>query len=329
MIRLGNATVSLERREAFLDGKPVRLGGRAFEVLATLIRANGHIVEKNDLINRVWPDTIVEENNLQVQISALRKTFGPSSIIQTVPRRGYRLSVEVQAEQPSSFNPEIILPEKTPSSSRLSAVRVFVIDDDASVRSALSRLLRAEDIPHTLFSSAEEFLNAQWETPHACILLDINLPAKSGLELQAALTRINSPWPIVFMTGHGTIQMTVQAMKAGATEFLTKPFNDEHLLAAIAEVRGKALENGNAWLSTRVANEKYARLTNREKEVYSLVVNGLKHKEIAREIGTSEVTTKVHKKNIMDKMQTRSIIELVSMYNAIKLNRHPEGQEPA
>lgn len=329
MIRLGNATIYLERREAFLDGKPVRIGGRAFDILAALIRAKGRIIEKDDLINQVWPDTVVEENNLQVQISTLRKTFGSQELIQTVPRRGYRLSAEIAVDETPLLRGKIILPNETGSPVDASTVRVFVIDDDVSVRGALSRLLRAEDIPHTLFESAEEFINAKWESPYACILLDINLPDKSGLDLQEALRNIKAPWPIIFMTGNGTIQMTVQAMKAGAREFLTKPFDDEHLLDVLAGVRQKAVESGDAWLYMKMAIEKYARLTNREKEVYSLVVSGLTHKEISKEIGTSEVTTKVHKKNIMLKMQSRSIIELVSMYNTIKLNRHPEDQEPA
>ncbi|KQB52952.1 LuxR family transcriptional regulator [Pseudomonas endophytica] len=329
MIRLGNATISLERREAFLDGQPMRIGGRAFEILATLIRAKGRIVEKDDLINQVWPGTVVEENNLQVQISTLRKTFGTQAVIQTVPRRGYRLAAEIGTDETSAPRNEIVLPTETNAPIDASGVRVFIIDDDPSVTGALSRLLRAEDIPHTLFGSAEEFLSAQWESPYACILLDINLPDKSGLDLQASLMKIKSPWPIIFMTGNGTIQMTVQAMKAGAKEFLTKPFNDDHLLEALAAARHKAVESGKAWIYMKMAIEKYARLTNREKEVYSWVVNGLTHKEISKKIGTSEVTTKVHKKNIMLKMQSRSIIELVSMYNTIKLNRHPEDQEPA
>lgn len=332
MIRLGNATVSLERREVFLDGQPLRLGARAFEILAKLIHANGRIVGKDELINHVWPDTIVEENNLQVQICALRKLFGDKAFIQTVPRRGYRLLVEASDEMLPTPRREIVLSAKASTfeaSPACSAVQVFIIDDDPSVSAALSRLLRAEDIPHTLFSSAEAFLESTWDSPYACVLLDMNLPAKSGLELQTALIQAKSPWPIIFMTGQGTIPLTVQAMKAGASEFLTKPFDDVHFLDVLQNVRHKALESGDAWLQMKKIGEKYARLTNREKEVYSLVVNGLSHKEIAREIGTQEVTTKVHKKNIMDKMQSRSIIELVSMYNTIGLNRHPEDQAPA
>lgn len=329
MIRLGNATVSLERREVFLDDRPVRIGGRAFDILAVLIRAQGRIVAKDELINQVWPDTVVEENNLQVQISSLRKAFFPQALIHTVPRRGYRLSADIELDQTPPPRNQIMLRQDTVSSVDASAVRVFVIDDDASIRKALSRLLRAEGIPHALFESAEAFLNTQWETPYACLLLDINLPTKSGLDLQEALRNMEAPWPIIFMTGNGTIQMTVQAMKAGAEEFLTKPFQDEQLLDVLASVREKAIESGDAWLDMKRVNEKYARLTSREREVYSLVVNGLTHKEISNALGTREVTAKAHKKNIMLKMQSRSLIELASMYNTITVSRHPEHQEPA
>lgn len=321
MIRLGNATVSLERREVFLDDRPVRIGGRAFDILAVLIRAQGRIVAKDELINQVWPDTVVEENNLQVQISSLRKAFFPQALIHTVPRRGYRLSADIELDQTPPPRNQIMLRQDTVSSVDASAVRVFVIDDDASIRNALSRLLRAEGIPHALFESAEAFLNTQWETPYACLLLDINLPTKSGLDLQEALRNMEAPWPIIFMTGNGTIQMTVQAMKAGAEEFLTKPFQDEQLLDVLASVREKAIESGDAWLDMKRVNEKYARLTSREREVYSLVVNGLTHKEISNALGTREVTAKAHKKNIMLKMQSRSLIELASMYNTITVSR--------
>lgn len=329
MIRLGNATISLERREVFLDDRPVRIGGRAFDILAVLIRAQGRIVAKDELINQVWPDTVVEENNLQVQISSLRKAFFPQALIHTVPRRGYRLSADIELDQTPPPRNQIMLRQDTVSSVDASAVRVFVIDDDASIRNALSRLLRAEGIPHALFESAEAFLNTQWDTPYACLLLDINLPTKSGLDLQEALRNMEAPWPIIFMTGNGTIQMTVQAMKAGAEEFLTKPFQDEQLLDVLASVREKAIESGDAWLDMKRVSEKYARLTSREREVYSLVVNGLTHKEISNALGTREVTAKAHKKNIMLKMQSRSLIELASMYNTITVSRPPEHQEPA
>ncbi len=327
MIRIGNAQVSLERREVFLDGKPLPLGGRAFEVLATLIRANGRVVCKDELFSQVWAGTVVEDNNLQVQISLLRKAFGDRGLIQTVPRRGYRLAAQVSSDVAA------LAPGRSPLSATagppqddIEAVMVLVVDDDPSVRTALGRLFRAENIPHRLYASAEELLEQPCDTPYACLLLDMNLPAASGLDVQQALRRLDVPWPVVFMTGYGTIPMTVQAMRAGAVEFLTKPFDEYELLTLLGSVRARALAQGRKWWDTRQVREKYRRLTQRERQVFSLVVGGLTHKQIAKTIGTSEVTTKVHKKNIMNKMQSRSLVELVAMHHVIDAGPRLEDQ---
>ncbi|WP_144175715.1 response regulator [Pseudomonas sp. Kh13] len=320
MIRIGNAQVSLERREAFVDGKPILLGGRAFEVLATLIKAKGRVVGKDELFSQVWAGTVVEDNNLQVQVSLLRKAFGDRGLIQTVPRRGYRLAAEISLEVPGKvlgqLPPCAVADTVEPLDERLS-VPVLVVDDDPSVRTALARLLRSQDIPHHLFASAEALFEARLESPYACLLLDMHLPDTSGLEVQDALRRLALPWPIVFMTGFGTIPMTVQAMRAGAVEFLTKPFDEDQLLTLLQAVRTRAVAEGRKWRHARQVEEKYQRLTQRERQVFSLVVGGLSHKQIAKQIGTSEVTTKVHKKNIMNKMQSRSLLELVAMHNVI------------
>jgi FixJ family two-component response regulator/DNA-binding winged helix-turn-helix (wHTH) protein len=331
MIRLGNALVSLERREAFLDGKPLPLGGRAFDVLAMLVRAKGRVVSKEELFSQVWAGTVVEDNNLQVQVSLLRKMLGDKRLIQTVARRGYRLAVDTAADLASfahspSFNLD---PDLPPPSDDGAAVPVLVVDDDPSVRSALGRLLRVEGIPHRLYASAEELLQAQWDSPYACLLLDINLPAATGLELQDMLGKLDLPWPVVFMTGYGTIPMAVQAMRAGAIEVLTKPFDEQQLLALLDVVRLRAVAAGRAWQHARQVKDKYARLTTRERQVFSLVVSGLSHKQIAKHIGTSEVTTKVHKKNIMNKMQSRSLVDLVSMHNVVASSGYVEGQGAA
>ncbi|WP_139657909.1 response regulator [Pseudomonas shirazica] len=326
MIRIGNAQVSLERREAFVDGKPVQLGGRAFEVLATLIKAKGRVVDKDELFSQVWAGTVVEDNNLQVQVSLLRKAFGDRGLIQTVPRRGYRLAVEISLELPGKAagkSPLCAAAETVELFDEHLNVPVLVVDDDPSVRTALGRLLRSQDIPHHLFASAEALFEARLETPYACLLLDMHLPDTSGLEVQDALRRLALPWPIVFMTGFGTIPMTVQAMRAGAVEFLTKPFDEDQLLTLLQAVRTRAVAEGRKWHHARQVEEKYQRLTQRERQVFSLVVGGLSHKQIARQIGTSEVTTKVHKKNIMNKMQSRSLLELVAMHNVI--GAQPEG----
>ena len=320
MIRLGQATISLERREAFVGGQPLRVGGRAFEILSLLMQADGRIVSKDELITQVWPDTVVEENNLQVQISSLRKLLGEAQVIQTVPRRGYRLLKERNASLtpcPPPPSPLLLTEERTridPDS-----VPVFVVDDDASVRSSLSRLLRAEGIVHRTFASAEALLDADPDVGPACLLLDVNLPETTGLQLQAALGERGRPWPIVFMTGFGTIPMSVQAMKAGAVEFLTKPFNDSQLLDILHSTRQRAAMAFEHWQQIQSARQKAERLTPREREVLPLIVAGLSNKHIANRLGTSEVTAKVHRKHIMEKMQTHSLVDLVQLHALISL----------
>lgn len=318
MIRLGQATISLERREAFLDGRPLRVGGRAFEILSVLMQADGRIVSKDELITQVWPDTVVEENNLQVQISSLRKLLGEKELIQTVPRRGYRLLKEREPPLPlfhpvspgtyASEEQETIDPDSVP---------VYIVDDEASVRTALSRLLRAEGIAHRIFTSAEELLNADLDIGPACLLLDVSLPETTGLELQSALGQRGYPWPVIFMTGFGTIPMSVQAMKAGAVEFMTKPFNDEQLLGTLRTTRQRAAMAFEQWRRIQGALKKAALLTPREREVLPLIVEGLSNKHIANRLGTSEITAKVHRKHIMEKMQTRSLVSLVNLYGLI------------
>ncbi|MGY4664183.1 FixJ family two-component response regulator/DNA-binding winged helix-turn-helix (wHTH) protein [Pseudomonas chlororaphis] len=321
MIRLGQATISLEQREAFLDGRPLRVGGRAFEILSVLMQADGRIVSKDELITQVWPDTVVEENNLQVQISSLRKLLGEKELIQTVPRRGYRLLKE--RELPL-FHPMVPGPLVSQDQATIDpdSVPVFIVDDEASVRTALSRLLRAEGIVHRIFASAEELLNADLDMGPACLLLDISLPEATGLELQSALGQRGHPWPVIFMTGFGTIPMSVQAMKAGAVEFLTKPFNDDQLLDVLRATRQRAAKAFEQWQRIQSARQKAALLTPREREVLPLIVAGLSNKHIANRLGTSEVTAKVHRKHIMEKMQTRSLVSLVKLYGLI-------GSDPA
>ncbi|MDQ0123583.1 FixJ family two-component response regulator [Pseudomonas lini] len=318
MIRLGQATISLERREAFLDGQPLRVGGRAFEILSLLMQADGRIVSKDELITQVWPDTVVEENNLQVQISSLRKLLGEKQLIQTVPRRGYRLLKEREPPLPLFHPPApgTLAPEDRQPIDP-DSVPVFIVDDEARVRTALSRLLRAEGIAHRIFASAEELLGAELDIGPACLLLDVSLPQATGLELQSALGERGHPWPVIFMTGFGTIPMSVQAMKAGAVEFLTKPFNDDQLLDILRTTRARAATAFEQWQRIQTARRRAALLTPREREVLPLIVTGLSNKQIANRLGTSEVTAKVHRKHIMEKMQTRSLVSLVKLYGLI------------
>ncbi len=195
---------------------------------------------------------------------------------------------------------------------------VFVVDDDLSMREALSSLIRSIGLQVETFASAAEFLArlpappARLERP-ACLVLDVRMPGMSGLELQRELGRAGSLLPIVFITGHGDIPMTVRAMKAGAVEFLPKPFQDQDLLDAIAQSLAQAASALRSHEATRALRQRFEALTPREREVLELTVQGLRNKQTADRLGITEVTVKVHRHNIMEKMQVRSLPELVSL----------------
>ena len=190
---------------------------------------------------------------------------------------------------------------------------VFVIDDDAEVRKALDSLIRSVGLSARLFASAQEFLEAKRPQVPSCLILDVRLKGISGLDFQSKLADANIPIPIIFITGHGDIPMSVRAMKAGAIEFLPKPFRDQDLLDAIhlAIERDAARRQQEAELAT--LRERFEWLTPREREVLPLVVSGLLNKQIAAEIGTSETTVKVHRSQLMRKMGADSLPELVRM----------------
>jgi FixJ family two-component response regulator len=194
-----------------------------------------------------------------------------------------------------------------------SAGIVFVIDDDASVREALGGLIRSVGLEVITFASAQEFLSARRPDLPACLVLDVRLPGVSGLDLQQELADRGERIPIVFITGHGDIPMSVRAMKAGAAEFLPKPFREQDLLDAI----GLALERDRAARShgaERASLQKrYERLTAREREVMALVVQGMLNKQVAASLQISEITVKVHRRHIMQKMQAPSLAQLVRM----------------
>ena len=190
---------------------------------------------------------------------------------------------------------------------------VFVVDDDDSLRDALKRLIRSVGLHVELFASAEEFLQRKQPDAPACLILDIRLRGISGLDFQRKLAEANIPIPIIFITGHGDIAMSVRAMKAGAVEFLTKPFRDQDLLDAIQVglERDRARRQREAEIAT--LRERFNWLTPREREVLPLVVSGLPNKQVAAEIGTSETTVKVHRSQLMRKMGANSLPELVRM----------------
>jgi FixJ family two-component response regulator len=195
---------------------------------------------------------------------------------------------------------------------------VFVVDDDPSVRKALTRLMRSAGYDVTTFASAHEFLDrAKSEEQPGCVVLDVRMPGLSGLDLQAELQKIHTTLPIVFMTGHGDIPMSVRAMKAGAVDFLPKPVKDTELLRAIEQARARAAQEHAAATELQSIQGRFETLTPREREVMALVVRGLLNKQIAFELGTVEKTIKVHRARVMDKMQVESLAELVRIAERI------------
>jgi FixJ family two-component response regulator len=198
---------------------------------------------------------------------------------------------------------------------------VFVVDDDPSVREGLSSLLRSVGLRVELFASAADFLHARLPAEPSCLVLDVRLPGLSGLDFQAELARSNIRIPIVFMTGHGDIPMTVKAMKAGAVEFLTKPFRDQDMLDAVQLALARDRAQRESENTTSDLRSRFERLSQREREVMALVAAGLMNKQVAAEIGVSEVTIKFHRGNVMRKMDARTLAELVRMAETLGVRR--------
>jgi len=199
-------------------------------------------------------------------------------------------------------------------SSRMATAKpiVFVVDDDAWVRESLETLIHDEGWQSETFASAQEFLDRPRTSTPTCLVLDVSLPGLNGLELQERLAE-RTEMPIIFITGHGDIPMSVGAMKAGAVEFLTKPFNDEALLAAIRQALERSCLAIAQETEMRVLRERYASLTPRERDVMALVVSGLLNKQVAGELGITESTVKAHRGQVMQKMMANSVADLVKM----------------
>ncbi len=190
---------------------------------------------------------------------------------------------------------------------------VFVVDDDVSVRESLELLIRCEGWQPETFASAQEFLACPRAVVPSCLVLDVSLPGLNGLDLQKCVAGERPDMPIIFVTGYGDVPMTVQAMKAGAVEFLTKPFRDDVLLRAIRQ----ALERSHVALAReaemRALRDRYASLSQRERQVMALVVSGLLNKQVGGELGISEITVKAHRGKVMQKMKANSLADLVKM----------------
>ena len=203
---------------------------------------------------------------------------------------------------------------------------VFVVDDDVSVRESLELLIQNEGWRPKMFPSAQEFLDFPRAVVPSCLVLDLSLPGLDGLELQKRIAVERVDMPIIFITGYGDVPKTVQAMKRGAVEFLTKPFNDEVLLAAIRQ----ALERSHLSLTQeaemRELRDRYASLTPRERQVMALVVSGLLNKQVGGELGISEITVKAHRGQVMQKMKANSVADLVKMAERLRLTERAAKQ---
>jgi FixJ family two-component response regulator len=198
---------------------------------------------------------------------------------------------------------------------------VYVVDDDISVRNSLSNLFRSVDLSVETFDSPSSFLQRELLPVASCIILDIRMPGSSGLEFQSALRKSDIKIPIIFLTGYGDVQMSVQAMKAGAVDFLTKPYREQDLLDAVVAALERDRERRESEVAKSELHARFETLSKREQEIMALVTRGLMNKQAAVEAGISETTVKIHRGNVMQKMNAKSFAELVRMADTLQLRR--------
>jgi DNA-binding response OmpR family regulator len=256
VIRFGRFRVLPRARQLLADGQPVEVGSRAFDLLIALLRTPGVLVTKDQIVNCVWPFTSVEESNLRAQIAALRTSLGKDrDVIKTVPGRGYIFVADVTTESsdPAAAPPGLAASINVPPCDQLkrsqwpipqdkTLATVVVIDDDRDVRDALRGLLQTVGWRVESFASVQEFLCSARPVLPGCLILDVWLPGRSGLDFYDELARANVHLPVIFISAHADVPMSVRAMKAGAIEFLIKPVRHEDLLNAIQSAIGPASE---------------------------------------------------------------------------------------
>ncbi|MGH8619048.1 MAG: response regulator, partial [Burkholderiales bacterium] len=243
--------------------------------------------------------------------------------VRSSPDRGTTFRVELPARSPGEF----ALPPRAPETRPVPRDgTVFVIDDDASMRRAIERQLQTAGYAVETFASAQDYLNHPPHAGTACIVSDLRMPGLSGLDLQTSLARGGRELPIVFVSGHGDVSTTVQAMKGGAVGFLSKPFTRDDLLAAVSEALVRSHDHGRARSEKAGLEARYALLTAREQEVCALVAGGLLNKVIAGRLGAAEATVKIHRGRVMEKMGAASVADLVRIVE--RLNLPPASAAP-